>query len=684
MFASAGRGHVFRSRWALAVGLAVSPAFGATAAPDWLAAVARAPVTVAAKEADAIRLLEEDVVEIGRDGERLTRTRQVFKILNVDGKKFANARVGYHSGSSEVKSFKAWVIQPDGKVRAYGRKETADLAVNTGAMELYGEARRQGIGAADDAGPGAVFGYESVVEARSVFNQITWAFQGELPTERSTLTVKLAPGWTLTGRTFNHAPIPATAGAGTHTWTLTGLAGYAKEPMSPPARGYAPWLAVDLLPPAHTPGSRAGIKVGSWPELSRYFTPKYDAAAAPDAALRQRVAQLLAGATDDWDRLQRLCRFAQRVNYISIQLDHANAGGMIPRPAHRVLQCNYGDCKDKATMLRALLAAAGIVAHPLIVLSGSRDHIEADWPSPVQFNHCILAIAVDASVPSAAILAHPQLGRLLVFDPTDEYTPLGLLARHRLARQALLLAGDAGGLVELPPARAEGDKLVRTITAELDAVGNLRADLVEDFSGVASSTARAEFERRNKEAFKKQIERWLNGTLPALRDTQVEATDRFPVPEFQLSVSFLSFGYGKLMRDELLVFKPALVARRDAVRFTKKTRTLPVVLRAGAYEEHATFLPPRGYIVDELPRPVRLETDFGRYRAEAKFADGKIVFERALEQQSGEIPAADYEKVRVFFEKIQQSEQSPIVLRRVAGPPPVEKAEPKTPPAGSK
>ena len=99
------------------------------------------------------------------------------------------------------------------------------------------------------------------------------------------------------------------------------------------------------------------------------------------------------------------------------------------------------------------------------------------------------------------------------------------------------------------------------------------------FSGVASSSARAEFERRNKDAFRKQIERWLNGTLPALRDTKVEATDRFPAPEFQLSVSFLSYGYGRLMRDELLVFKPALVARRDAARLTRKPRTLPVVLR---------------------------------------------------------------------------------------------------------
>jgi hypothetical protein len=124
-----------------------------------------------------------------------------------------------------------------------------------------------------------------------------------------------------------------------------------------------------------------------------------------------------------------------------------------------------------------------------------------------------------------------------------------------------------------------------------------------------------------------------------------------------------------MMRDELLIFKPVLVARRDTARLPKKERKLPVALRANAFEERAEFALPEGYAVEELPRAARLETDFGRYQMQARQDAGKIVFERSLVMQSVEVPAADYEKVRAFFEKVHQSEQSPIVLRRVSAPP---------------
>ena len=60
-----------------------------------------------------------------------------------------------------------------------------------------------------------------------------------------------------------------------------------------------------------------------------------------------------------------------------------------------------------------------------------------------------------------------------------------------------------------------------------------------------------------------------------------------------------------------------------------------------------------------------LETTFGRYTARANLDGSRLVFERTLDLRAAEIPAADYERVRTFFEKIIQSEQSPVVLRRL-------------------
>lgn len=637
----------------------------AARAPDWLEATARTPVTVATKDAAAVRLLSEGSEEIDRDGQRTIRIRQVFKMLTADGKKHAVAQVDYLSGSWQVKSFKAWTVRPGGEVIAYGRQETADLAVHTTALELYGEARRQVISGRDDMAPGAVFGFESVVVGRTLFNQETWTFQSEIPTERSVFALRMPADWGVTDRVVNHAPITASLANGTRTWSLGALPAFADEPMSPPAHALAPWLALDFQPPAKLRDARAGLTVGSWEQLSRYFTPKFDDAAQPDDALRARVAQLLAGAASPWERLQRLCHFVQQVNYISILLDSANAGGMIPRPAARVLQCNYGDCKDKTTLLRAMLAVAGIKAHPLIVLAGGRRRLESDWPAPAQFNHCILAIEVDETAPALALTEHPKLGRLLVFDPTDPYTPLGLLYRARLADEGLLLAGGIGGLIPLPAARPEGDRMVRVVHGQLNGVGDLRGRIEETFYGVAASDARREQQIRKEGDFKKHIERHLATTLPALRETKVQAQDGFPDPKFTLEVDFLSLGYGKLMRDELLMFKPAIVSRREAFRLAKKARELPVAVPAQAYEERAEFSLPEDCVVDETVVPLQLETEFGRYRSSTRVVEGKVVFERSLVLKEFEVPAADYEKVRVFFERIARNEQAPLVLRRL-------------------
>ncbi|MBA3849434.1 MAG: hypothetical protein C0502_05490 [Opitutus sp.] len=639
------------------------PAFAASA-PSWLSAVAQAPVTVGTKDADAVVLLHEGREEIGRDGERTVRIRRAIRLLNADGKKHAVAAADYLSGSSALKSFKAWLIKPGGEVVAYGKKATADLVIHATAFELYGEARRQVITAHDEADSGAVFGYESVVVGRTLFNQELWRFQSELPTERSAFTLQLPPDWTCADRMMNSAPLPARIEGAQRTWSLGPLDALAEEPMSPSAASLAPWLALDWRPPPKSRDAPGSVSVISWRQLSELFTAKYDAAAAPDEAMRSRVAQLLAGAVSPWEKLQRLGGFVQRVNYISILLDSANAGGYIPRPAARVLQGNYGDCKDKATLLRALLAVAGFKSHPLIVSAGERARLQPDWPAPSQFNHCILAIEADEAAGGLATIDHPRLGRLLVFDPTDPHTPLGLLRRSLLAGEGLLLAGELGGLIRLPEARPEGDRLIRLVRAELDGAGNIHGRIEERFHGVAASAVRGEFHMLKTGDFEKHIERRLAGTLPALRDTKIKPHDFFLRGEFALDVELFSLGYGKMMRDELLTFKPALVARRDSSQLTKKPRTLPIVVTAQACEEHAEFKLPDDCVVEEMPPALNVETEFGRYRASCRQGNGTLIFERSLELRDRELPAAEYEKVRGFFEKISRHEQTPVVLRR--------------------
>jgi hypothetical protein len=641
--------------------------FFATAAhakpPAWLASLAPKPAAMAYGDASHAVLLDESDLSIDKNGVITRRIRYVIRVLTRDGRDAARATVPYETSSDKVKSFQAWLIPSSGAPIDYGKKNTIDAAVYSNARELYGESRRLIISAHHDAAPGSVFGYEAVLVEKSIYTQEVWHFQQKVPVEYSGFTLTLPDGWTAQTRTFNRDPIAPETNGKSQTWALRQLPAATEEPLGPPAHALRPRLAIDFVPPPGTATNRVGFT--SWQSISEYFTPHYETSSTPDAAIKARADNLVAGATTPWERIARLCRFAQAVNYISINLNHAEAGGMIPRSATRVLQCNYGDCKDKTTLLRALLRSQGIESYPVIVYSGDSTYVRPEWVSPMQFNHCIIAIEVDNSVTAPGIVTHPTLGRLLIFDPTNEHTPPGWVPKEDLDGLGLILADVPGELIHLPSLTPEQNRFERKITARLTASGAIDGTITENFYGNSSAIIRDEHKSVSTTDYRTQvIERWLGRTLPAARTTRIDATDHFTDAKFTLGIDFDARGYGKLMRDTLLVFKPVIVARRDSTVLKKGKRTQPVVIPASSFSERLELALPESFRIDEYFPPAELLSPFGRYQATAEVRDNRLFFERTLELRATTLPVEEYETARVFFEKILQAEQCPVVLKR--------------------
>ena len=65
-----------------------------------------------------------------------------------------------------------------------------------------------------------------------------------------------------------------------------------------------------------------------------------------------------------------------------------------------------------------------------IVVNTQRGAVNANTPAVNWFNHVILAIKLPDGTDTKdlnAVLEHKTLGKLLIFDPTDEMTPFGYL-----------------------------------------------------------------------------------------------------------------------------------------------------------------------------------------------------------------------------------------------------------------
>jgi hypothetical protein len=644
----------------LFIALMCAPALGDDA-PAWLQQAAAVSLPAYDKDVKAVVLYHEQNVSVASDGRVVTTTTYAVRVLTREGRTYARADEAYLTDGGKVRELKAWLIRPSGQIKRYGKDETVDIAVSPD--DIYNELRARVIIAKDDAEPGAVFGYQSVTEDRSWNSQTEWTFQDELPTLVSRFTLQLPTGWRADGITFNHTPIaPAVAGTN-YTWELRDLPAVAAEPASPAWTNIVPRLAVSYFPPDGA--TIAGVRpFASWTDVSRWVSELADPQADANDALTAKATQLTQGAKTELEKIQAIGRFVQGIQYISIDMSVGHGGGIRPHAATEVFTKAYGDCKDKANLMRAMLKVVGIQSYLVAIYSGDPNYVRDEWPSPGQFNHCIIAVKVSDATQAATVTQHPKLGRLLIFDATDDDTPVGDLPDHEQGSFALVIAGADGTLMRMPTTPPEANQLERQADVSLAADGSINATVRERAQGQSAALARGEFKHFSRPEYQQIIQAWVARGANGAQVTKVEPTDTRNEGRFALDVEFSANRYGQLMQDRLLVFKPAIVSRRESLTLTAATRKHPVVLSPFAYTETVKVKLPAGFDVDELPDAVKLDTPFGSYVATYAVKDGQLNFTRTMIQRAATIPVEQYAAVRGFFERIRAAEQAPVVLAR--------------------
>jgi len=627
--------------------------------PAWLRQAAAAPAPAHAKGVDGVILNDESTITVGEDGRTTTVTTFAVRMLTRAGYERARAAAQYNTDNGgKVSELRAWLIRADGSVRKYGKDETVDRIVGTG--NLYDEARLKLIDATRDAEVGAVFGFQSTAEERPWFPQAEWWFQGDMPSLVSRLTLVLPAGWRATGAVFNAPKLDPAVSGNSYTWEMRNLPAVEDEPSSPSMRSLAAHLAVKYGPPS--PAAAASLRsFDTWTDVSRWYTELADPQAAPDDPIALKARELTAGAKTELEKIRAVGRYVQSLQYVSIQI---GIGGYRPHTAVQVFAKQYGDCKDKATLMRAMLRALRVESYAVLIYSGDRTRVREEWVSPGQFNHCIVAVRVSDETKAPAVIQHATLGRLLIFDATDPSTPVGDLPDDEQGSFALIAAGDGGTLVRMPVTAPEENMLRREVEAGLAADGSLTATLRERREGQSAAEARRMFKGLAPSDFTRIIERWVSGGATGAKFSKIEPADAQAEGRFALDVEFTASAYGQSMQDRLLVFNPAVLARGGSVSISGATRKHPVVLESQAFAETVRFKLPDGFAVDEMPEAVRVDSDFGSYTASYEVKDGQLLYTRRLVQRATTVPAEKYADVRAFFGRVRASEESPVVLTR--------------------
>jgi hypothetical protein len=478
--------------------------------------------------------------------------------------------------------------------------------------------------------------------------------------------LQLPAGWEYKTFWINYPEVQPQGSGNQWQWTVSDVKAIRAEDEMPPIEGVAGSMIVSFYPP----GGPALNGFSSWQQMGNWYRNLTSGRRDASPEVKQKVAALTASATTPLEKMKALAAFLQKdIRYVAIEL---GIGGYQPHAAAEIFAHKYGDCKDKATLMSSMLHEIGIESF-YVVINTERGAVTPDMPAHTGgFNHAIIAIKLPPGVDSPSLIAtvdHPRLGRLLYFDPTNEWTPFGEIRGHLQSNWGLLVTPEGGELVELPKQAPAMNSVQRTAKLALDSSGTLKGDVEETRMGDRAWYQRGSLLTVARESDRiKPIETLLSDSLTTFHITKATVVNLKQTDQpFGFNYSFEAESYAK-NAGGLLLLRPRVLGRQSsALMETKEPRKFPVEFD-GPERDTDTFeiTLPAGYEVDDLPPPVDVDYGYANYHSKTDSTGNVIHYTRTFEVKDLSVPVSKAEELKKFYRIIANDERSTAVLKPVA------------------
>ena len=377
----------------------------------------------------------------------------------------------------------------------------------------------------------------------------------------------------------------------------------------------------------------------NWEEVGRWYAELQRSLIIPDDKIRAKVAELTRCLKSDVEKIETLYGYvAKNIRYVSLSFGQ---GRYRPHAATEILANEYGDCKDKHTLLASMLLAADVHAYPALINSSHK--IDPDIPSPAQFDHMITAI---------------PLGREMVWlDTTTEVAPYRLLAAQLRKKEALLIPDDAPARLETTPADPPyPSTALIEIESKINDKGELTGRAHVTLRGDSELTLRILF-RRTPKAEWNNLKSLLTyalglgyrGEITEIRPGDPNATEKpfeleydFTRPEFfdwssktgRLDLPLPSFHLPEADADKEQSSKPIEFGPPSDITYRLKLS-----------------LPPK--YQTRLPVPITVTRDYAEYHSSYKLEGDSLIAERTLRVRQSEIPGGRAQDYLAFLNSTQ-------------------------------
>ncbi|NQT83031.1 DUF3857 domain-containing protein [bacterium] len=599
-----------------------------------------APPQVGEEGDSAVYLFDLWVREVHPNGLSNSYHQEIVRILSEGGvEAFRVRRAVYRPTTHEIQVKEARVFKKDGRVI----KASAPFSYALGGEDrVYYDLEAKYVRFSNlEPGDTIEFSYRTnAIVPRNMygdyFGDLVYFKEG-VPKRRMKYVVITPPGrdlyYSVSGMKADPA-IEKGSDAQVYLWDVKDIPKFEPEPYMP---GFS-----EVLPYVHISTYKDWESIGEW-----YWNLIRDQLLL-DKSGRDEVARITRGLKSERQKIVAIANYVvQNTRYIGLEFGiHSHK----PYPAHKVHARRYGDCKDKAGLMVAMLKEVGVEACMAVLRTKSKGRIMPQPASLAVFNHVICYI--------------PKYEMWL--DGTAEYSGTTELPYEDQGTDTLIVGKGLRKFVTTPVLGSERNLISHAYQATILPEGGIEFKMSGEVVGQYAPFYRRRYEEKKDR--QNALTRAWGTVLPNIRISEIDF-DNLKELEKPVKYSFKASAPSYAVADQgggmgfAGLIQQLHLTRRFASLSSKKhdlVMEFPWSLKASV-----VFALPTGYTVFSLPDDMHLRTEFGKCDIEFTSTEPASVAVRFhFSLDVSRVKVEQYDAFRDFCRLIDEKQAEKIRITR--------------------
>ena len=392
----------------------------------------------------------------------------------------------------------------------------------------------------------------------------------------------------------------------------------------------------------------------TWQQVADWFIDIAKPQWTADDMIRSEVARLTSGIQDRREIVRRIYSYVlHETRYVALEF---GIHGHKPYPVPQIFQRKFGDCKDKASLLKVMLETAGIPTDFVLIRTRQNGDIDSKQPSLYMFDHAIIYV--------------PEFD--LFLDGTAEFN--GSTELPVMDQDAFVFIVDSNARYRLSrtPLSSSADNTTTTRTTFTVSEAGVQFGSTTSFHGYNAPLYRSRYAKQKGQSegenTRIQLERLKSQVAYTYPGSEILSADFGAIDDLEKDVVLqyeARTSYADMVTQEGTQKRLyPLMKRIDLLRQNTSggTRTFPLMLPVPRqFDETAIVHLPAGQTVD-LPAPAHIDSPFGKLDLTfEKTADG-FVTHAVVELRKHRIAPDEYKAWQDFLQRLDSLLNAPIIL----------------------